>query len=140
MKRIWTKSELTVAYYLAKFEGRGIKLHEDELAGIIDTSLGSLRMQVANFRYLLNIEGWQLEHASNAMKGLIDELHGKTMTEVKRLVQSFMREKNVPKEILDRRTHNIIVNKKRDSLNAQYERNFMARLSMLKSKRRLKKK
>jgi len=65
-KRIWSKQELTIAYYVAKFNLNGLEnISLSELAEdvIKNTTKQSLNMQVANFRYLLDIPGHKLEDA-----------------------------------------------------------------------------
>lgn len=91
-KRIWTKEELTIAYYIAKWDYNGLQIDEGELVdGVIGrTTKPSLQMQVANFRYLLDIEGYQLEDASEAMKELVAELQNKTVTQIRHMVIDYI--------------------------------------------------
>lgn len=139
--RIWTKEELLMPYFEALYGTQELRLHEDEVVAIIgDTSVGSFRMQTANFRYLLNIEGTQLEHASKKMKLLIDELAGKTKTDIIRMIKRFIKSRDVSQDISDKRTNNARAYKKRDQLNAQYQKNFENKLAMIRRTRKIKRK
>ena len=132
-KRIWNKQELTIAYYMAKYDMSGINIEEDTLIHTVikDTSKASLRMQVANFRHLLNIEGYQLSHASQAMKDLCDEYDTKSQSEIKMLVISYIDACEL--DIADYTTQkaNKIVNKRRDKLNSILKSNFENKLATM---------
>jgi hypothetical protein len=50
----WTKEELVVAFYLTKYGNKNIYLKtESDVAKYFGVSIGSLKMQMANFRFLL---------------------------------------------------------------------------------------
>ena len=89
-KRIWTKEELTIAYYIAKWDLTGIDITPEELAEAVigNTTLVSLQMQVTHFRNILNIEDSNLTGASNVMIELINEYKDYTMTQIRAQVIS----------------------------------------------------
>lgn len=142
-KRIWSKDELTIAYYIAKWGYAGLRISEYDFAEYIigNTSIPSLKMQVANFRYLLGIDGFKLEDASKAMKDLTEELSNSTITQVRRMILNYVDSCNEKIEIEKSKSINKQVNKRRDELNEQYDNNFKAKLNMMQSQgRRLRKK
>jgi hypothetical protein len=141
-KRIWTNQELTIAYYMAKWNMNGIGITEQALVdGVIgNTSVGSFRMQVANFRYLLDIEGCQLTHASKKMKELCEKLSNKTMTQVRRMVIKAIKQSDVSSEYYSTKKNNEAAYKRRDELNQLSETNYQNKLKQLKRYRNLVKK
>ena len=87
--KVWNEQELTIAFYIAKWGYAGLKdTSEEEIAMCIisDTTVQSLRMQVANFRFVLGLEGRTLKDASKAMYELNDKLTNKTMSQVRSLI------------------------------------------------------
>ena len=84
-KRMWTKEELIIAYYIAKWDYNGLQATENDLVDIAigNTTKASLSMHVANFRYLLNIDGYKLENTSKLMDVIVEELKDKTITQVR---------------------------------------------------------
>lgn len=68
-KKIWSKNDLIIALFIAKFSIRGLGKLKPEIAKDIiqDTTVKSLNMQAANFRYLLNLDGVKLS-GSSALK------------------------------------------------------------------------
>lgn len=129
-KRFWSTNELIIAYYIAKWDYIGLDLSEEDLIEYVikDTTANSLKMQVANFRYLLNIEGSQLQHASKLMRQIADDLQHKTRIQVKRIIKSYVRDIDANIEIRGRKEDNKKAYKKRDELNAQYKINFENKL------------
>lgn len=87
--KVWSEKELTIAYYIAKwgFSGlQGITLEELVNYVMPDTTVGSLKMQIANFRHVLGFEERTLKDASKAMYGLHNQLKNDTMTQVRSLI------------------------------------------------------
>lgn len=141
-KRIWTKEELTLAYYSARWDMQNISHTEDEIVhGVIgNTSVASFRMQVANFRYLLNIEGYQLDHTSQAMRDLCDEYDSLSREDVGMLVMAYIDAQTSDLSSYTKSSHNKRVNNRRDRLNAQSELIFQNKLAHMRKTRRLVKK
>ena len=89
-KRIWSKEELTIVYYIAKWDLSGIDITMEELANAVigNTTLVSLNMQVSHFRSILDIEETNLTGASNVMRELVEEYKDFTMTQIRAKVVS----------------------------------------------------
>lgn len=140
-KRIWSKEELTIAYYIAKWDYSGLNISEDDFANYIitDTTVASLRMQTSCFRYLLGLSGSRLTHCSEAMRELVDELANKTISQVRRSILNYVDEQEESIKILTRQKGNQKINKKKDALNEQYRMNFENKVTALSKGRRLKK-
>lgn len=140
VKRIWNDQELTIAYYIAKWDVAGLKISEKDLVQYVigETTHTSLKMQVANFRYLLGVEGPQLQDASQSMKRLVDDLANKTMTQVRNTIFAYMEEIEASIEQLKIKGVNAQINKRRDEANAQLNKNFEAQLAIKSQYRRLK--
>jgi hypothetical protein len=140
-KRIWSTEELTIAYYISKWDYSGLNISEEDLVNgvICDTTVASLRMNVANFRNLLNIEGFNLDHTTKAQKQLVEDLKDVTMMQVRQSVlakisSSFenIKEQKVVKEI----------NKKSEKLakaNKELQAEFERKLALAQKGRNLKK-
>jgi hypothetical protein len=140
-KRIWNNKELTIAYYIAKWDSNGLKMSKEDLAEFVitNTSIRSLDMQAANFRFLLGLEGYQLEDASVAQKNLVDELDNLTVTQVRNIIFTYADSVSDRTEELKRKSANKSVNQKRDELNAELDKNFQARVNSISQFRNLRK-
>jgi hypothetical protein len=140
-KRIWNNNELIIAYYVAKWDVNGLKMTEEELAEYVigNTSAQSLKMQAANFRHLLGIEGYTLEDASQAQRDVVEQLKNSTVTQVRNMIFTYT--DSVQEEFDARKASktNKAVNEKRDQLNAQLQKDFEAQLKMKGMYRRLRK-
>lgn len=138
-KRIWTKEELTIAYYIAKWDYNGLQISEEDLVdGVIGrTTKPSLKMQIANFRYVLGIEGFKLEHASQAMKDLADELANKTVTQVRNLVVDIIVKSDTDIVKAQSSRSNKAIDKRRESLNKVSEETFQNKMRALGKYRNL---
>ena len=140
-KRIWSSNELIIAYYIAKHGYAGLKISEHDFVEYIigDTTMPSLRMQVANFRYLLNIEGYQLaaDGKQVAKSKIVEDLQNLTATQVRRIIKDYVDSVEDSIEIAQRNKANREINKKKDALNAQEKINFENKLSHLRRYRRL---
>ena len=74
----WTKDELVVAFYLTKYGNKSIYLKsETDVAKHLGVSLGSLKMQMANFRYLLGDKKGSLTDYSRDQESIFNEYNGK---------------------------------------------------------------
>lgn len=119
--RIWSEKELTIAYYIAKWDFNGLGVSEEDVVELIigETTIPSLKMQIANFRFLLNIEGYQLKDVSKAMKDLADKLKDKTMSQVRKIVLEIIDEQSEIIEKAQISRNNKLANSRRDVLNQQ---------------------
>lgn len=140
-KRIWNNNELIIAYYVAKWDVNGLNMTEDELAEYVigNTSTQSLRMQAANFKHLLGIEGYTLEDASQAQRDVVEQLKNSTVTQVRNIIFTYT--DSVQEEFDARKASKVNkeVNEKRDQLNEKLQKDFEAQLKMKGMYRRLKK-
>lgn len=132
--RVWNKSELTIAYYIAKFGLNGLKMSEEHLAYNVigNTTVRSLQMQSENFRYLLGFDS-QLSHTSKAQRDLADKLQNKTTTQVREIIFDYcdIMEDVISKKVraaANKKTHS-----KKDELNAQLQLNFEAQVANMKA-------
>lgn len=127
--RVWNKSELTIAYYIAKFGLNGLKMTQEHLAHNVigNTTVRSLQMQAENFRYILGFDS-QLSHTSKAQRALADKLQNKTATQVREIIFDYcdIMEDVITKKV--RAAANKKVASKKDQLNAQLQLNFEAQL------------
>lgn len=138
-KRIWTRAELTIAYYIAKWDYNGLKVSEEDLieAVIGDTTKRSLDMQVANFRYILGIEGYSLEHFSKAQDDVATSLQNKTITQVRRLIETIIRNSDAKISFQQNRRNNDKIEDVRKQLNTDEQNRFEAKMNAFSKYRRL---
>jgi hypothetical protein len=139
--KIWNEKELTIAYYIAKwgFSGlQGITLEELVNYVMPDTTVGSLKMQIANFRHVLGFEERTLKDASKAMYDLHEQLKNKTMTQVRSSITPDLEVAN--EQIADGRikAHNMKVRVDRDKKQAAADRITVNKLKQLYKQRNLK--
>ena len=134
-KRIWNKTELTIAYYIAKWDYNGLAIEEEDLveAVIENTTVASLRFQVANFRHVLNIEGFKKEGASAEMFALAEELKDTTSTNVRKIVLKAIENSEAKIKSNQVNKENKAAMKKRDLLNALSQKNFEAEMKLRKN-------
>lgn len=139
-KRIWTKEELTITYYITKYGMSGLNVSFENIAGgiIPNTSTPSLKMQMACFRFILDIEGYKLEHGSKAMKVLYEELKDKTITQIRNQVKEIISKSEYAIENAKVSQNNTKAYKRRDELNKASEKTFSERLKFLNKYRRLR--
>lgn len=134
----WGKDDLLFPYIEALYGLSCLKINEEQACHVIgDTSIGSFKMQTANFRFLLNTEGWQLDDASKAMKQMVDDLANKTKTDIMRLAKQVIRDRGFSDEIKTAVEHNEMVNRRKVRLNKMLESNYQAKLKMLRRRRKL---
>lgn len=87
----WTKEELVVAFYITKYGNKNIYLKsESDVAKHFGVSLGSLKMQVANFRYLLGDRKGSLTDYSKDQETIFEEFNGKDWYLFNRQVRNFI--------------------------------------------------
>lgn len=140
-QRIWTRAELTIAYYIAKFGIESLKISAKDLAEAVieDTTERSLDMQVANFRFILGIDGYQLEHFSAAQDDVATALQDKTITQVRKIVDFLIGVSDLKLEKLASRRNNVKVNDVKDKLNQESQTRFEAKLRAIGKYRNLRK-
>lgn len=84
----WTKDELVVSFYLTKYGNKSIYLKtETDVAKHLGVSLGSLKMQMANFRYLLGDKKGSLTDYSRDQESIFNEYNGKDWLSFNKLVR-----------------------------------------------------
>ena len=136
----WSKKELQIAYYIAKWDMNGLAIEvEDLMAGVIvGTTKSSLTRQVANFRYILDIPGYQLKNGSKAMAKIVEEFKDTTMTNVRKIVLKTIADAGVKVEIVKRNRINNKISNNTQLMNDRLQENFEANLRMAGMFRRLK--
>lgn len=139
VKRIWTKEELIAAYYIAKWGFNGLNIDADELVTCVikDTTANSLEMQVSNFRFLLDIPGRQLSHASAEMYEIKSSLKDKTSTQVRRMVLDYIDSKYENRGEYSIKKGNKEVEKNRVAANIALDAIFELKLKNLRKYRNL---
>lgn len=139
-KRIWNKEELTIAYFIAKWGVDPLKMSEDELVEYVigDTTKNSLKKHVANFRYLLNLDGYKLKDYSKAMSELVDELKNETYTNVKNSIEGYITENQDKISNLLVKSSNKKIDEKKHLLNKDLDDNFNRQLEAKRRFRRLR--
>lgn len=76
----WSKDELVVAFYLTKFGNKNLYLKtEGDVAKAFGVSLGSLKMQMANFKYLVGHKNGSLTDYSKTQLEVFEEFNGKDL-------------------------------------------------------------
>ena len=139
-KRIWNNEELTIAYYIAKWDLNGLNMTEEDLADYVigNTSTQSLRMQTANFRHLLGLEGYSLEDASEAQKSVVDLMANKTVTQVRNIIFTYADSVSDQISANKAKKTNSKIDIRKDELNDMLQMNFENQLAMKSMNRRLR--
>lgn len=140
-RRIWTKDELIIAYYIAKWNYSGLKTTEDELVNYViqNTTAASLFMQVSNFRNLITGSEEGLSNPSKLMAEIFDELANKTMIQVRNIVLDYMDSKEEDIKSIKVSKANAKVNEKRDKANAELQAVFDRKMAYKNKYQRLTK-
>lgn len=136
----WTVQDLVIAYYITKWEYSGLGIDETDLVDsvITETTVHSLNMQVANFRHLLNIDGYKLSDSSKMMGEIVDKYESSSMLDVRKVVLKIIENSDV--EIGRNIRNNKVIVQKKLELNSELNKNYEAKLKMYASMgRRLKK-
>ena len=124
----WSKTELTIAYYLAKWDYTGLGISAEDIVDSVipETTVHSLNMQTANFRYLLNIDGYKLSDASKLMKEIIGKYQNSTREMVRKLVLKSIQKCDlmVGRNLRSNRK----IEEKKDVLNRELQERFEAKL------------
>jgi len=142
-EKVWSEEELIIAYYIAKWNLSGIQISEEDLAAyVIDTTANSLKMQTANFRHLLQIDGYQLAAGPSLgcnKRVIIDKLKDKTITQVRKIILDYI--DSIDKDILKRKSTsvNLSINKNKEKLNKTSQLIFEQKLKSLNKYRNLRK-
>ena len=139
-KRIWSNEELTIAFYIAKYGVEQLKMDEDFIVDYVigDTTVASLKMQVANFNELLDLDGPRLTAYSKAMITVVDNNDNKSQKDLTQEIFNFCDTRE--NEIADRKIKvaNRSVSQKTVDLNIELNRTFDAKMkSFAKMGRRL---
>ena len=137
--KIWTKEDLTIAYYIAKWDYSGLGINEDGLVEVIgNTTKASLLKQTANFRFILGIDGYKLNGSSKNKKVLADELQNKTITQVRKIVLDAIESSDYDVQKAEGTRTNTIIKKRTDKLNEESEQAFQNKLKALRKHQNLK--
>ncbi|AGH56729.1 hypothetical protein Phi19:2_gp079 [Cellulophaga phage phi19:2] len=134
-KRIWSESELLIAYSVALWEDRMNFDHQYFVDAIGQTTLNSFAKQVANFRYLLGREGFKLDHTSKKQREMIDKYDKCSKDSIFILNTKFLESRSMDIEIAKSKRRRSQQTKRVAALNAQIGINF----DLMIKKRGLKK-
>ena len=132
-KRIWTKEELTFAYYVSKYGNlNGLNMKKEEVVNYVigDTTERSFDMQVANFNYLLGIGESQYTDYSQLMVEVVEDFKNTTVTQLRDLMVDYAA--SIDDKVEERRVKlaNTEANSKVEELNKVANKNFEAKLKM----------
>jgi len=87
----WSKEDNIVAYYYSKYGTYGLYLRdENSLAKWIGSSLGSLKMQAANFRALMGLKEYSLSDYSKLQAEVYNECGNMSKIELMKLVKKII--------------------------------------------------
>jgi len=133
LKHEWSEKDLVIAYYISKWDYNGLGIDEYDLIDSVipNSTVQSLSMQVANFRHLLNIDGYKLSDSSKLMKVIVDKYDGVPAEKVKGIVSKIIDGCDV--ELGRGKRSNKAIDKKKLELNAELERNYQAKLKLMKN-------
>lgn len=140
IKHEWMENDLVIAFYISKWDYSGLGVDENDVVDSVipNTTVHSLNMQVANFRHLLNIDGYKLSDSSKMMGVIVDKYESSTMLEVRKIVTDIIDGSNV--ELGRDIRNNKNVNKRKTELNSELNKNFESKLKLFRMMgRRLKK-
>ena len=89
----WTENDTILCYYYTKFGLKNLMYNtEEKLSGFIGTTLGSLRKQSMNFRYLMGMNTKTLSDFSKLQKDVFDVLEGYNYIQVHRFVKDIIKQ------------------------------------------------
>ena len=132
-RRIWSNEELTIAFYISKYGAESLKMDEGFIVDCVigDTSIISLKMQVANFNQLLDLEGPRLSAYSKAMVTVVDCNDNKSQKDLAQEIFDFcdLREKDIAARRI--KIQNRTVSQKTLDLNIELNKNFDAKMKSL---------
>lgn len=128
----WTIEDLTIAYYVTKWDCKGLGIDENDIVDcvITDTTLQSLKMQMANFRHLLNIDGYKLSDSSKLMSIVVEKYDGCSMKEVQKDVSSIIDNSDI--ELNRSIKANIVIDRTKQELNSKLNEQFEAKLRSMR--------
>ena len=89
----WTENDTILCYYYTKFGLKNLMYNtEEKLSGYIGTTLGSLKKQSMNFRYLMGMNTKTLSDFSKLQKDVFDVLEDYSYIQVHRLVKDIIKQ------------------------------------------------
>jgi hypothetical protein len=140
-KRIWSREELIIAYYIAKWDYNGLSITSEDIVDIAikGSSKSSLNMHVANFRHLLNIDGYKLEHTSKLMDEVVEEMKNKTVTQVRGIVNMILDKKEDELEAARVKRKNAQIAERAEKANVVLFLIFENKVKAMQKHRRLRK-
>lgn len=87
----WTKNDTILCLYFTKYGNRGLYLDtESSLANFIGTSVGSLKMQSANFRALMGHSEYSLSDYSQLQADVYNEYNGLSQYELMKVCKNII--------------------------------------------------
>ena len=129
----WSTEELALAMYITKFGIANLGIDEVEAVDVIgNTTMSSLKMQMANFRHILDIEGWKLDPGNQPGKQEVAEEYGNlTITQFRSKVIKFIdqRDSTLRKSKVQRT--NRTISKVAKELNERSQENFEAKMKAM---------
>ena len=118
----------------------GLRIDEDALVnGVIgNTTKRSLEMQMANFRFALNIEGYQLEDVSQAMWDVINKYKDYTSSMIRTVVREYIEGSADQIALAETKQNNKASEKRRLEVNEASQAEFDRKLKYQRKHRRLR--
>lgn len=126
-RKSWSRGDLIIAFYIAKFGLKGLNITRAELVKEVigETTIKSLNMQAANFRFMLNIEGNRLSATSKNKLAIIEELGTRPIVFVRTIVLELIANSDFRMNRGIHNRNNKEAEKRKRGLNNQYALNFI---------------
>lgn len=87
----WSKNDTILTLYVTKFGTKGLFLKtESDVSKFIGTSLGSLKMQMANIRSIIGLKESSLSDFSKLQKDVFDEFGNSNQFELLKVVKKII--------------------------------------------------
>ena len=97
LRNLWEEHELLLAYFVAKFGADSLKLITGmsmlEITERMHRTMTSFNMQVAVFRHLLCISGYQLSVSSKTQRKIVADNNNVTYTQLKKNIWDIVKDK-----------------------------------------------
>lgn len=87
----WTEKDTIITFYITKYGTKGLYLKtEADIANYLGVSVGSLKMQMANFRTLLGSQTGTLSDYSNIQEKVFNEYNDMTQYHFMKIVHELI--------------------------------------------------
>jgi hypothetical protein len=87
----WSKNDTILTLYVTKFGTKGIYLKsESDVSKFIGSSMGSLKMQMANFKFLMGFNQNSLSDFSKLQKEVFDEFNHLSQFDLLKVVKKII--------------------------------------------------